>query len=183
MFDERDAIEQDMAAHQRRFSGEVTALDNQALAAQALEQLDNAKRDEKPLPAPPVEAPSFTGERDGEHGVYLLGQASTDDVRTRRATAPEAWFMLHAMPRLEKLLAAKDTGPLGAASWHTRLLAVLALQSEAASFRAQGLDGTARDRERRYMFELIQLLDDSDAVFKPSWKADIDDRKIRVTVL
>lgn len=180
--DVRDAIEQDMAAHESGRGREVRALENQSLAAQMLEQLDRHKAEAKTVAAASVAAPEFVGEREGNHGVYLLGQAKSDDVRTRAPNAAERWFYEHAMPRLSTLMNAVESGPLGAASWRQRVMSVLSLQADAAGFRAAGLEETARDRERRYMFELVTLLDESDAVFRPSWKADVDDRRIFVTV-
>ena len=178
--DARDALEQDMANHESGRGREVRALENQSLAAQVLEQLDRQKAESKPVTAAPVAVPSFAGEREGKHGVYVVGESKSDDTRMRPSTEAERWFYAHAMPRINRLLEARETGALGSASWRDRLLAVLELSSRAASYRAANLDPT--DLERRYMFELVELLNASDAVFRPSWKADVDDHRIQVQV-
>ncbi len=80
--------------------------------------------------------------------------------------------MTHAMPRVELLLTKVETGPLGQPSWAQRTYAVMELQSRVVGLRARGLNQSADDITRRFMFELIELLEASNATFG-SWKSDV----------
>lgn len=175
-----DAMQADMAAHQRRFAGEVTASLNQALAADFFQRFENERADSKPAPAieppaqQPVEAKTERCEVDGKS--YLVSTAPGDDIDTRPPTPAENWFMTHAMPRIELLLTKQETGPLGQASWATRTLAVLDLQSRANGLRAANKHAEADELSRRFMFEIVDLLEASTAPFG-DWKKD-PERKI-----
>lgn len=168
-----DGLQLDMAEHQRRFGKEVTASENQTLAATAFERLDRERQEAKPAQAnyaPPVRS-SGTEIRDGKHGRYVVSKSATDDVKCRSASPAEHWFMTHAMPRIDLLLSKLDTGPLGQPSWSQRAMAVMQLQMRAAGLKQRGLFMSAADASRRFMFELVELLEASSAVFG-DWKKD-----------
>lgn len=178
-----DQIQADMAAHQRRFSGEATASKNQALAADAFQRLENEKADARPVPAAPsvLDAPPVVEKverKDVDGRAYLLSTSASDDIATRPGTPAETWFVEHAMQRLGLLMTKHDTGPGGSASWYQRTLAVMELQSRVPGLRQAGLAGLAEQMERRYFGELMQLLEDSNRLFG-DWKAEAP-KKIQV---
>lgn len=169
-----------MAAHQTRFSGEVTAEDNRLLAVDAIERLEREAVETKPAPAPSIAEPdpeaaitepeATTERREVDGKAYLL-KKEPDSPILRKANAHEAWFLAHALPRIELLLEKKDTGPLGQPSWHQRTLAVLALKKQASDFRVGGFHDEARELEGRFVAEMAILLEDSCRLFG-DWKAD-----------
>jgi hypothetical protein len=177
MTDDVDSLREDMALHQRRFSGEVTDSKNHALAAGVFERLDRRQAEDGPGSPTPVEMPASkpvgvtTQRKEGKHGNYLLSTAPTDNSKFRIGTPAEHWFMTHAMSRVTLLMSKVETGPLGQASWAQRTYAVMELQSRVAGLRARGLHASADDVTKRFMFELIELLEASSAPFG-DWKAD-----------
>jgi hypothetical protein len=180
-----DALREDMALHQRAHVGEVTDSKNHAMAAGVFERLDRKESEDRPAaPLPPVALPVKHGVsteiKEGEHGSYRLTSSPVDDAKFRPASAFEHWFMTHAMPRVNLLLTKTETGPLGQPSWAQRTYAVMELQSRVAGLRARGLHQSADDVTRRFSFELVELLDASNATFG-NWKSDPDPR-ISVTV-
>jgi hypothetical protein len=184
-----DAVQADMAAHQQRFSGEVTAEDNRALASTEFERLerqwaDSAKRIQ---PAPPeAEEPSPTVEhREIDGAKYTISSSPVDDVEFRQPTPAEVWFMAHAWPRVELLITKVETGPLGQASWSDRMLAVMAQKLKAVEARqaaraaldagdysrASTFSDLGNELDRRYVVEFEAILDASSAVFG-DWRKD-----------
>lgn len=171
-----EALQADMAAHQRATGREVTARANQHLAAEAFQRLERQLDDRAAPAAPaaptPIEAKRETREVDGRR--YTFSTSPNDDVALRTATPAEAWFLEHALPRVELLLSKKDTGPLGQPSWEQRTLAVLALKQHSLALSASGKP-EYRDQaellDRRYMLELTELLEASNATFG-DWKKD-----------
>ena len=79
------------------------------------------------------------------------------------------------MPRASLLLTKMETGPLGQASWRQRTLAVMELHTRVSSLRMAGLYVEARMLERRFMYEFLELLNASSAVFG-CWKSDAPNR-------
>jgi hypothetical protein len=172
-----DNLQADMAAHQSRFRGEVSAESNRALAVDTVEKLERKMVDEagRLQPNPTVVAPppieKSIERRDVDGKKYVVSKGPDTSPLLRKASESEHWFMTHAMPRVELLLTKLDTGPLGEPSWNQRVLAVMALKSQANGLQAGGLRDAAADLERRFMFELVQLLNASSATFG-DWQKD-----------
>jgi len=171
-----DGLQADMAAHQGRFAGEVTAESNRALAASAIERLERERAEAAPLlqvdpdPAPvPVMASVERREVDGKG--YLVSRGPDEGALTRAANPQEAWFLAHAMPRIELLLTKVESEVLGRPSWNQRVLAVMQLKSQVPGMVAAGFLDAAAAMDRRYVGELIALLEASSTPFGP-WQAD-----------
>lgn len=134
-----DALQSDMAEHQRRFGGEVTAAANQSLLGPELERVEKMLAD-CPTPAdpeaPPPPPPEKTIDRKtvGDRSYLLSKQLDTPLVRV--ASPIEAEFLVLAEARMVLLLDACETGVRGAASWKQRVLAVMATKAKAASWKA-----------------------------------------------
>lgn len=166
-----DAMQGDMAAHQQRHRGEVTALENQSIAADAFRRLEKERADAKTVPTQVPVAPPIAETRDGLHGRYRISRSPTDDIGVTEATPAQAWFMAHALPRIDLLRTKTETGPLGSPSWQQRVDSVLKYQADANDWRAAGRADVALDLERRFMHELVELLNASSFLFG-DWKAD-----------
>lgn len=171
-----DAMQADMAEHQRRFaSGGVTAEKNQAMAAAAMEQLERRRAEMRlaPVASPPVQAPveKKVERKEIDGKGYLLATNPTDDIATRPASPAEQWFLEHALPRIEMLLAKVESEIAGAPSWAMRTMSVLAFHAKAMDLKMAGHRELAEIAERRYMFELVELLEASSAKFG-DWKKD-----------
>jgi hypothetical protein len=141
-----DGLQEDMAAHQRRFSGEPTAEANRLLAVDAIQRLENEDAEKKPAPLPAMQqqaAIAETRERREIGGRSYMLKKGADTTLVRKANQHEAWFLSHAMPRVQLLITKHDTGPLGQPSWRTRVLAVMAIQTHASSLRAAAEDPQA----------------------------------------
>lgn len=152
-----DGLQADMAAHQHRIGKEVTAEANRALAQDAIEKLDRQAGSTAPEPGPvaptiPIR-PEVTREQRvlGERSYVVKKDTTADgqDLLLRKATAHEAWFLAHAMPRVALLLTKPESGPLGAPSWRDRVLAAMDIHSHAASLRAAAEDPTDFARQKR----------------------------------
>jgi hypothetical protein len=192
MRDGLDALQSDMAEHQRRFKGEVTAEANRMLAVSAFEQLhpgwlDTCARDAE---TPPVNEPvgplDETREINGR--TYRMERAPVDDVVTRQATTDEAQTVAKVAARLELLLSKSELGsrgegfmpefvrgefrvsrtPVSWLSWRDRALAVMSWKIAAQQ------PGNAPWRHRleaMHSAMLIDLMNDSIAHFG-DWKKD-----------
>lgn len=175
-----DTLRDDMARHQRLTGVEVSDARNHSMAADLVQRIEREQADAKPFVPMPY---TFTDERprtrqerrreirEGQHGRYIVDANAADDTKVRKANEAELWYLTHAMPRVELLLSKMETGPLGQPSWHQRVMAVMALRSRVPGLRLAGLHTEAADTERRFMFELSALLEDSIATFG-DWKAD-----------
>jgi hypothetical protein len=169
-----DDLRGDMAAHQRVTGAEVTDARNHSMAADLVQRLE---REQSGHVAPPPTPPQQTRQerrrerREGRFGAYHIDTAPGDDVAVREASQAELWFLAHAMPRVELLLSKMETGPLGQPSWRDRVLAVMQRKSLVQGMRTAGLHAEAADLDRRFMFELSTLLEESNATFG-DWKAD-----------
>jgi len=168
-----DGMQADMAAHQRRFKGEVTASSNQTLAAEAMQQIERQLADAKPAPAPAAPEPieRTTTKHDGANGRYLVERGPDAPMKLRTASKMEHEWFVRAMPRVELLLSKLETGPLGQASWNQRTMHVLKFMQDSIAHRQAGRYETAAHLHARYVFELEQLLDASSAAFG-DWRAD-----------
>ena len=180
-----DDLRSDMARHQREVVGtDVTDSRNHSMAADLVQRIEreHAEAPEWPIAtdAPEPIPTSLAGieDRDGKHGAYTLDKGRRDDIKVRQANEAEHWFLAHAGPRINLLLSKPETGPLGSPSWRQRMLAVLELHSRIPGLRALGLMDAVVDLERRFMFELVELLECSVPVFG-DWKADRE-RKVFV---
>ncbi len=171
-----DDLQADMAAHQARFRGEVTAGANQSLAVGAIERIEREAAEAKPGPsvedqAPPSPIQSKIERREGQHGAYTVSTEADTAPMLRKSTKAEHDFISHALPRIELLLTKVETGPLGQPSWNQRVMAVMEFKSRVAGLRLSKHDGIADALDRRYLLELLALLDDSSQLFG-DWRAD-----------
>lgn len=178
-----DGLQSDMAAHQQRFRGEVTADANQRLAAETIERLDRQVSNTPPMPTgampPPIEERSEI--RDGKHARYVVDHGPDKPLVTKPASKAEHEYFVHAMQRIELLLSKVETGPLGSPSWQQKTMAVLDRRARALDHRRAGHHDKAVEFDRRYVLELTALLEDSSSVFG-NWRADAP-TKITVSVV
>ncbi len=170
-----DELQSDMAAHQARFRGEVTASSNQALAVGAIERIDREQREAPPLLPPsayaaPAPIESKLEHREGKHGAYLVSTEAEQPKTLRVASDKEHWFFVHAMPRIELLLTKVETGALGQPSWNQRTMSVLGIMQESIAFRQAGFYEQAAALHVEYEAQLEMLLDSS-SIFG-DWRAD-----------
>ena len=116
-----DAIQGDMANHQRMFNGEVTSTANARLAIETFEKLEQQWNDEDRNPyhrAPPTsETPQKPIERTEttatvDDRTYRIVREA-DDTKFRKASPQERWFMDHAMPRIALLMEKRELGSHG----------------------------------------------------------------------
>lgn len=216
-----DALQADMAEHQRRFRGEPTAEANRSLAVDAIARLEREQSAQKPAPPPspmqqqPIQTTRERKEIDGRK--YLL-KKSEDKTLIRKANGHEAWFLPRAQLRIALLLSKQDPGLRGMPSWRDRVMAALSIQMHATSLRAAaedpemfaaqkldiermqplaraevlksiGASGVsdltpefartkAAELERRFLAELLKVLEASSAVFG-DWKK-LPEKKIQV---
>jgi hypothetical protein len=159
-----DAIQGDMAKHQRMFRGEVTAEANRQLAVAEFEKLEVNGR------------------------TYRMDRAQVDDIAFRKATTDEAKTVAKIEARLMLLLDKAELGSKGDGfmpefvgghfrhsrtpvcwlSWRDRVLAVMGWKAAAQQpgnilYRAK--------LEAMHTALLLQLMDDSISAFG-DWKAD-----------
>jgi hypothetical protein len=164
-----DALQADLARHQRLTGAEVTATANQAFAIATIERLE---RQEPAAPAvavpPPPERDGYRREVNGK--VWTLDKAPAERPY-RNATEFEANVMRHAMPRIELLRTKKDSGPLGSPSWSTRLDAALYFKVKQLEARVSFRFDLADEYEQRFMLDLYELLEASNASFG-DWRKD-----------
>ena len=158
-----DGLQADMAAHQARFRGEVTASANAALAVETIQRMEREAADVKPTPTPSAPEPirRTVERRDGDHGRYLVERGPDEAMKVRPASKMEHEWFIHAMPRIELLLTKLESGPLGSASWHQRTMSVLKYQQDAIAYKQAGMHDVSAEMTARYVLELERLLDDS----------------------
>ncbi len=130
----------------------------------------------KPAPAPaqadhPELFPTGTERRELDNKGYLVQREAVDSTKIRKANQAEHRFLTHALPRMELLMSKMDSGPLGQASWHQRAMAVLEIKSRVAGLRAARMPEAAAEMEMRFLFEMMELLEASNATFG-DWQAD-----------
>lgn len=180
--DTRDAIEADMAAHERRFAGEVHASRNEALAAEALRELDKQRAIEKPVAPveqpPPPEFVSYKRELNGHS--YVVDKAPDVTPMYRTATDFERNVLAHAMPRVQLLLSKQDSGPFGTPSWRTKALAAFYFKIKSHEAATSNRPDEADLYERIYQQDLYELLESSNQPFG-DWRKDAPE-PIRVVV-
>lgn len=180
-----DGLQADMAAHQARFRGEVTAEANNRLAVETIQRMERQAADARPAaPAPAHIAPepikASTEMVDGTHGRYILDKGPDSPLDTRKASPAQHEYFVHAMARIELLLSKLENGALGQPSWHQRVMAVLGLRLSSLDYTRASRHDVAADLDGRYVLELTRLLDESSAKFG-DWRADAP-TKISVAV-
>jgi len=165
--DTRDALEADMAAHERRFNGEVHAARNQTLAAEAVEQLERMKAEtaQTPAPAPVAQPERFTERREINGHVYTLDKAPDTTPMFRSATDFERNVLRHALPRVQLLLSKPESGPLGTPSWRMRALAAFYFKTKSHEAATSNRPDEADLFERIYQQDLYELLEASNQPF------------------
>ncbi len=168
-----DQLQADMAAHQRRFAGEVTADANQRMATAVIARLEkeDAARPAR-APGPVVQAP--VGHEDTtkvvEDRAYVVERRPSAPMY-RTATEFEQQVLAHAQPRIALLLTKLDEGPLGTPSWAMRTQAAMYFKVKALEAqRAKQLD-LADKYERAFMLDLYELLEASNVAFG-DWRKD-----------
>lgn len=172
-----DLLLGDMAGHQARHAPQVTPDANCRLAADLFTRIDREQADAAPLPPSNAPAAPETTEHKQVGGKAYRVDVAPDVPMMREADEAEAWFLRHAMPRVELLATKLDTGPLGQASWATRLKAVMATKMRAQGLRMACLFDAARILDRRFHADFVALLEESSAAFG-DWKKDPEKRLI-----
>jgi hypothetical protein len=159
-----DLVRGDMAEHQKRFGREVTDGANAALLNVELEKLDNMRRDMRTssgdvaMPTTEATAPRPTTiERKTVDGREFLLKTEVDRPLLRKANEFEAWFLSHAMPRMEKLMSLPERGILGAPSWRERVMAIMAIRNQATAWTAAA-EAPAELLKSRHQIEKDQTL-------------------------
>ena len=162
-----DGLQADMADHQRRFRGEVTASSNAQLAVETITRMEREAADVKPAPPPSAPEPiaRTVERRDGQHGRYVVERGPDEPMLVRSANRMEHEWFIHAMPRVELLLTKLESGPLGSPSWHQRTMSVLKFQQDSIAYQQAGMHDAAAEHSARYVLELERLLDDSSQPF------------------
>lgn len=175
-----DALQADMARHQRRFASDVTAGENQKLAIATIERLEKEHADEKPAAPPPatVAQPPQQMKRDIDGKKYTVDVAPDNCRMFRTATEFEQQVLVHAQPRIELLLGKFDRGPLGTPSWREKTLAAMYFKVKSLEAQASGEHDLARNYELAFQLDLQDLLESSNVSFG-DWKKD---KPKRITV-
>lgn len=110
-----DALQGDMAAHQRAFRGEVTGEANRRLAADTFAELERSGQLEPAgdilAPPPDPEPERTTREVDGR--AYQLTKAPDREGAPLRMSRAERDLELKMLQRLQLLLTLRDEGILG----------------------------------------------------------------------
>jgi hypothetical protein len=168
-----DALQGDMARHQRRFAPEVTATENQKLAVETIERLEKQDAEAPPLRAggqtqPPL--PPVTEKREVDGRAYTLDRAP-DRGMYRTASEFEAQVMVHAQPRIELLMSKPESGPLGTPSWQMRTLAAMYFKVKSLEAGKSGRTDLAEYYEQAFQLDLSELLEASNASFG-DWRKD-----------
>lgn len=157
-----DAIQGDMAAHQRITGKEVTAEANRQLAARTFEEVDD-QICYQPAGATseliPVESSVTTRNLEGREYTVLREPEAAVKARPVVMAQAERVQVVAMLKRLHFLLGLPETGPLGTPSWRQRALSVMRF------FGAQGAN------EKRFAHELAELVEASSRYFG-DWRRD-----------
>lgn len=169
-----EALQGDMARHQRRFAPEVTATENQKLAVETIERLEKQDADAKPIAPPANETqpplPPVTEKREIDGREYTFDRAPDRDMY-RTASEFEAQVLRHAQPRIELLMSKQDSGPLGSPSWQMRTLAAMYFKVKSLEAGKSGQTDLAEYYERAFQLDLSELLEASCQPFG-DWRKD-----------
>lgn len=162
----------DMAAHQTRFQGETTPDANQALAARALERLDQKQAEadgrpkyEKMGPAPiPTAPPAQAAAEAAKRGFKLVRLPSDPGENLVAPVTGRALAMYRGIrERVLLLLTKRESGPLGQPSWRDRVLAIQADHYDVKCGR------TLKERKAHAARRMLNLVEESSATFGPWW--------------
>lgn len=177
----RDALEADMAAHERRFNGEVHASRNQSLAAEAVEQLERQRAESQPAVAPstPAQPERFDHRRELNGHVYRVQKEPDKTPMFRSATDFEANVLRHALPRVQLLLTKQDRGPFNTPSWRERALAAFYFKTKSHEAATSGRHSEADIFERAYQQDLYELLEASNQPFG-DWRKSAPEKPLIV---
>jgi hypothetical protein len=179
-----DAVQADMAEHQRLIGREVTAGANQTLAAETFERLEKEGAFDPAPPAigaAPAPAPAVgTVHREVEGRAYTIDRAAADDIATRPATPDEGGTVRRVVARLEQLIALKDgmVAP-GVPGLAIRAMAVLWWLAKPLEELAQLGIFSEDARAAAFWADAMPLLEASSRLFG-DWKAADPDPKIYV---
>jgi hypothetical protein len=172
-----DGLQSDMAGHQARFRGEVSGEANRSLAVSTIERLDRELADQEgrlqpnlPEVVAPAPIERSVEKREVDGAKYVITK-EPDAPMFRSATEFESQVMQHAWPRLQLLLAERDTGPLGQPSWHDRTKAAMFFKVKSIEALTAGMFDLADNYERAYQLDIQELLDASSQPFG-DWRAD-----------
>lgn len=167
MRDVADAMRADMAEHQRMMGKEPTDDANARLVGPELEKLEKSgmlaraesNATAKPAPMPARPAGTIFTERvlNGER-TYKVKHELEHKPLVRRASAEEAWFYAHAMPRIELLITKVETGPRGQPSWNQRVMAVMATKNKAVAWQAAADNPSDLVKYREQLWKHQELL-------------------------
>lgn len=175
-----EGLQEDMANHQRRFSGsgEVTASANQALAAATMERLE--KQDADHAVARSMSAPSqperMVQRRSIDGREYTIDKAPAGQMY-RTASEFESQVMAHAEPRIRLLLSKLDTGPFATPSWREKTLAAMYFKVKSLEAIKSGMPDEANVYERAFQQDLYELLESSNQSFG-DWRKDVPSKLI-----
>jgi hypothetical protein len=172
-----DGLQADMAEHQRRYVGEVTASKNQSLAREAIERIERQDR-ESAATAPEArpQAPLVTSERREVDGrTYIMDREPDRTPMFRSASEFEQQVLQRAEPRIQRLMSEDDSGPLGSPSWRARTLAAMYFKVKSIEHRRAGHLDLAEYCERAFQLDLENLLEQSNASFG-DWRKDAPSR-------
>lgn len=175
-----EALREDMAQHQRSVGREVTDSVNQALAINAIIELEKNQSDAKPQQAQaPLQPPTLSTVeyREINGKKYTVDKSTVPERPFRNATEFEANVMTHAMPRVQHLLTQFETGALGQASWRDRTIAAMYFKIKQIEARQSMRFDLAEEFEKRFMQDLYDLLEESNKVFG-DWRKDAPEKLI-----
>jgi hypothetical protein len=165
-----DALQADMAAHQRQHVAEVTASANQRLAVETIERLARQNADASPVAAP-AESPSDVRHLEVDGRRYTLDKAPDSKPMYRPASQFEHEVIRRAMPRLAMLLTKKDSGPFGSPSWADRTHAAMYFKVKSIEAIHAKQTDLAEYYEQAYQLDLAELLEASNQPFG-DWRKD-----------
>lgn len=176
-----DGLESDMANHQRRFSGEVTARANHELAVQTIERIEKQDAEKRPPPVspepPPGPPPTGSEDRQVEDRKYVLDKGPDSKKMFRTASEFEHQVLRHAMPRVRLLMTKVESGLLGTPSWRARTMAAMYFKVKSVEAQRAGKFDLADNYERAYQVDLEELLEASNAPFG-EWRKDPEHKLI-----
>lgn len=170
-----DALQGDMARHQRQFAPVVTTTENQKLAIATIERLEKQDAEDKPLSAdaggatqPPL--PPVNEKREVNGREYTFDRAP-DVPMYRTASQFEDQVLKHAQPRLALLMTKQESGPLGTPSWQQRALASMYFKVKSLEAIKANRTDLAEYYERAFQLDLSELLEASCQPFG-DWRKD-----------
>jgi hypothetical protein len=177
-----DALQGDMARHQRLVGAEVASRANEKLARETVELIEKRDADAKPVKVEPEPAPlpALSDSREIDGRKYTIEREPDKAPMYRTATEFEAHVLAHAKPRIELLMSKRESGPLGSPSWMLRTQAAMYFKVKAIEALKSGKADEANIYERAFQQDLHELLEASNQAFG-DWRKDAP-AKLIVTV-